>query len=48
MDLVNYQIINGCQTSNTLAQNVDFLDDTVNVVVRFIESPNNDISTDII
>ncbi len=48
MDLVNYQIINGCQTSNTLAQYVDELDDSVNVVVRFIESPNNDISTDII
>jgi hypothetical protein len=48
MDLINYQIINGCQTSNTLVNNIDNLDETVNVVVRFIESPNNDISTDII
>jgi hypothetical protein len=48
MDLVNYQIINGCQTSNSLYQELDSLDDSVNVVVRFIESPNNDISADII
>ncbi|WP_114793832.1 AIPR family protein [Vibrio cholerae] len=48
MDLINYQIINGCQTSNTLVNNFEQLDDAVNVVIRFIESPNNDISTDII
>lgn len=48
MDLINYQIINGCQTSNTLVNNIQYLDGSVNVVVRFIESPNNDISTDII
>lgn len=47
-DLVNYQIINGCQTSNTLYQELSNLDDTVNVVVRFIESPDNQISSDII
>ncbi|NSM26530.1 AIPR family protein [Shewanella sp. ZOR0012] len=47
-DLVNYQIINGCQTSNTLYQEIESLDETVNVVVRFIESPDNQISSDII
>ena len=46
--LINYQIINGCQTSNTLFANKEHLDDSINVVVKFIESPNNDILTDII
>jgi len=48
IDLTNYQIINGCQTSNALFLCKDDLDDTVNVVVKFIESPNNEISSDII
>ncbi|WP_341660926.1 AIPR family protein [Vibrio sp.] len=48
MDLVNYQVINGCQTSNTLFQQLAHLDDSVNIVVRFIESPNYEISADII
>lgn len=48
MDLVNYQIINGCQTSNMLYKELEHLSDDVNVVVRFIESPDNDVSADII
>lgn len=48
IDITNYQIINGCQTSNTLYLLKDNLDDSVNVVVKFIESPDNLISTDII
>ncbi|PZO56606.1 MAG: abortive phage infection protein [Phormidesmis priestleyi] len=48
IDLTNYQIINGCQTSNTLFFCKDDLDDSVNVVVRFIESPKSEVSTDII
>lgn len=48
INLVNYQIINGCQTSSTLFSNFEFLDDSVNVVVKFIESPDNEASGDII
>lgn len=48
IDLTNYQIINGCQTSNALFLCQEELDDTVNVIVKFIESPNSDVSSDII
>lgn len=46
--LTNYQIINGCQTSSTLQANKLLLTDSVNVVVKFIESPENESSSDII
>lgn len=46
--LTNYQIINGCQTSTTLHENYDLLTDDVNVVIKFIESPGNESSSDII
>lgn len=46
--LTNYQIINGCQTSSTLQANRLLLTDSVNVVVKFIESPENEASSDII
>jgi len=48
INLTNYQIINGCQTSSTLHANKPFLTDSVNVVVKFIESPENESSSDII
>ncbi len=48
IDITNYQIINGCQTSNTLLLALDELDNDVNVVVKFIESPNIEVSADII
>ncbi|SIT49282.1 conserved hypothetical protein [Paraburkholderia piptadeniae] len=48
LQLVNYQVINGCQTSSTLHENKLLLTDSVNVVVKFIESPENDASSDII
>ncbi len=48
LQLSNYQIINGCQTSSTLHENKLLLTDSVNVVVKFIESPENDASSDII
>lgn len=48
LDLTNYQIINGCQTSNSIYECRDVLDENVNVVVRFIESPKSEVSTDII
>ncbi len=40
--LVNYQIINGCQTSHTLYYNYDKLSKDTNVVVKFMESLNGD------
>lgn len=46
--LINYQIINGCQTSSTLFTNREHLTDSVNVVVKFIESSEADASSDII
>jgi len=46
--LTNYQIINGCQTSSTLFENRLLLTESVNVVVKFVESPDNEGSSDII
>lgn len=48
LHLANYQIINGCQTSSTLQENKLLLTESVNVVAKFIESPENDASSDII
>lgn len=48
IELTNYQIINGCQTSNTLFENYHLLDNNVNVVVKCIESSDGDNITDII
>lgn len=48
IDLTNYQIINGCQTSHTLFENYAFLDDKINVVVKCVETSNETNITDII
>ncbi|WP_188051720.1 AIPR family protein [Flavobacterium sp. GP15] len=48
IDLVNYQIINGCQTSNTLYENYNFLDDKINVVVKCVETSDENNITNII
>lgn len=48
IDLTNYQIINGCQTSSTLHANYSLLSSDVNIVVKFIESANTDTAADII
>ena len=48
IDLVNYQIINGCQTSNTLFENYPLLDDKINVVVKCVETSDENNITDII
>ena len=48
IDLTNYQIINGCQTSNTLYHSKELLNDDVTLTVKFIESPDSDVATDII
>lgn len=46
--LTNYQIINGCQTSSTLYENRLLLTDSVNLIVKFVESPDNEGAGDII
>jgi hypothetical protein len=48
IDLTNYQIINGCQTSSTLHANLEYLTDDVNVVIKFIESTTDESAVDII
>ena len=48
IELVNYQIINGCQTSHRLYENYEKLTKDINVVVKCIESANEDNVTDII
>ncbi len=48
IDLTNYQIINGCQTSNTLFENYNSLDENINVVVKCIETADEINITDII
>jgi WD40 repeat protein len=48
LDISNYQIINGCQTSNTLWEHRENLVEGIRVVVKFIQSPNNDVSLDVI
>lgn len=40
----NYQIINGCQTSNVLFENIDKIDESVLVPVKLISSKNPDIT----
>lgn len=46
--IANYQIINGCQTTNTLYNNYDNLTDAVELVVKFIQSSEVDIAIDIV
>lgn len=46
--LTNYQIINGCQTSNSLYEKYDSLTDEVNIIVKFFESPDSSVANDVI
>lgn len=48
MHLTNYQIINGCQTTNTLFENYEILDDSIELIVKFIESQNTDVAIEIV
>ncbi len=48
IELSNYQIINGCQTSNTLFKYKEELNDDIKLVVKFVETQQGDASTDII
>lgn len=46
--IANYQIINGCQTTNTLFNHFDILNDSVELVVKFIQSDESDVAIDIV
>jgi hypothetical protein len=47
-DLTNYQVINGCQTTNTLYEALDILDDTIELQVKFIELNDTEIANQIV
>lgn len=46
--LENYQIVNGCQTSNVLWSSQNFLDDSVLIPLKIIATTNEDVVIDII
>lgn len=46
--IANYQIINGCQTTNTLFNNFGILTDATELVVKFIQSSEVDVAIDIV
>lgn len=48
MHLTNYQIINGCQTTNTLFENYNDLDDNIELVVKIIESQDTDVGIEVV
>lgn len=48
IELTNYQIINGCQTSNVLFDNKNLLTDDVRIIVKFISTKDNDTINNII
>ncbi|MFJ5453152.1 AIPR family protein [Pectobacterium jejuense] len=48
INLTNYQIINGCQTTNTLHHHYNEINDDVRLIVKFIESQDTDVASRII
>ena len=47
-ELDDYQIVNGCQTSNVLYDNREFLDDTVLIPVKLIGTVDSDVTKAVI
>lgn len=47
-DLTNYQVINGCQTTNTLYEAYEFLDDSIELPIKFIELNDTEIANQIV
>lgn len=47
-DLTNYQVINGCQTTNTLFENLEYLNDNIELPIKFIELNDTDIANKIV
>lgn len=48
ISLRDYQIVNGCQTSNILYENYDKLDDDTYVTIRIVQVENTDIISEIV
>lgn len=48
LHLENYQIVNGCQTSNILFENKQILDDSVMVTLKVVETINEDVFSDLV
>ena len=46
--IYNYQIINGCQTSNVLFENKEYLDENIKVPIKLIVSKHEELTTKII
>lgn len=48
LHLENFQIVNGCQTSNVLFEHRDHLDDSVMVNLKVVETSNEDVFADLV
>ncbi len=48
LHIKNFQIVNGCQTSNMLYQNKDKLDDFTMVSLKVVETQNEDVFSDLV
>jgi hypothetical protein len=48
IEMTNYQVINGCQTTYALHENIDSLDDSVDIIVKFIELNDTEIANKIV
>ncbi len=48
LHIENFQIVNGCQTSNMLYQNKDKLDDSIMVSLKVVETQNEDVFSDLV
>ena len=48
LHLENFQIVNGCQTSNMLYQNKDKLDDSIMVGLKVVETQNENVFSDLV
>lgn len=48
LHIENFQIVNGCQTSNMLYQNKDKLDDSIMVGLKVVETQNEDAFSDLV
>ena len=48
LHIENFQIVNGCQTSNMLYENRDKLDDSIMVGLKIVETKNEDVFSDLV
>jgi hypothetical protein len=48
LHLENYQIVNGCQTSNILFENKADLDDSIMVTLKVVETINEDVFSELV